>query len=309
MLSAILGAAVLNRPGVRPYLDLIRAPFLVFTLIVVSLPVSVAIEAGVFDPTSTTLAFGSVLFGHIAVNTLNIASDYRTGIDAETDETPYSGGNDVITDDRLSYSHALFVGSFAIVVSAALAVPLILEFGRLVLLFYLAGIVLVVGYTDVFARTGLGELACGLGLTFLPTIAVGYIQVGRVLNPLFALSVPMFLLGFNLLLINEFPDVAVDARNGRVNIPIVVGRRRAGYLYVTIVGVLLLSLVIPVLRGELPATVLIALLPVGLLPPVFKTLIVDRDSSVGETELKRHTLWVQSTIAALSGGMLLATVL
>lgn len=309
MLSAILGVAVLDRPGVRPYLDLIRAPFLVFTLIVVSLPVSVAIEAGVFDPTSTALAFGSVLFGHIAVNTLNIASDYRTGIDAETDETPYSGGNDVITDDRLSYSHALFVGSLAIVISAALAAPLILEFGRLVLLFYLAGIVLVVGYTDVFARTGLGELACGLGLTLLPTIAVGYIQAGRVLDPLFALSVPMFLLGFNLLLINEFPDVAVDARNGRVNIPIVVGRRRAGYLYVMIVGVLILSLVIPVLRGELPVTVLIALLPIGLLVPVFKTLIVDRDSSVGETELRNHTLWVQSTIAALSGGMLLAVVL
>lgn len=309
MLSAILGVAVLDRPGVRPYLDLIRAPFLVFTLIVVSLPVSVAIEAGVFDPTSTALAFGSVLFGHIAVNTLNIASDYRTGIDAETDETPYSGGNDVITDDRLSYSHALFVGSLAIVISAALAAPLILEFGRLVLLFYLAGIVLVVGYTDVFARTGLGELACGLGLTLLPTIAVGYIQAGRVLDPLFVLSVPMFLLGFNLLLINEFPDVAVDARNGRVNIPIVVGRRRAGYLYVMIVGVLILSLVIPVLRGELPVTVLIALLPIGLLVPVFKTLIVDRDSSVGETELRNHTLWVQSTIAALSGGMLLAVVL
>ncbi len=309
MLSALLGAAVLDRPGVRPYLDLIRAPFLLFTLIVVSLPVSVAIEAGVFDPTNTALAFGSVLFGHIAVNTLNIASDYRTGIDAETDQTAYSGGNDVITDDRLSYSHALVVGSSAIVVSAALAVPLILEFGRLVLLFYLAGIVLVVGYTDVFARTGLGEFACGLGLTFLPTVAVGYIQAGRVLDPVVALSVPMFLLGFNLLLINEFPDVPVDARNGRVNIPIVVGRRRAGYLYVTIVGVLILSLVIPVLRGELPVTVLIALLPVGLLVPVFEALIIDRDSSVGETELERHTLWVQTTIAALSGGMLLAAVL
>ena len=309
MLSIALNAAVLDRAAVRPYLDLIRAPFLIFTLVVVSLPVAVAIEAGVFDPTNTGLAFGSVLFAHIAVNTLNIASDYRTGIDEDTDETPYSGGNDVITSDTLSYRHAVAVGTVAIGVSAALAAPLMLEFGWPVVLFYAIGITLVVGYTDLFARIGLGETACGLGLTLLPTIAVGYIQAGRLLDPLGALAVPTFLVGFNLLLLNEFPDVEADAKNGRVNVPVVVGRRRAGYLYVTLVGALVVSLVVPVLRGALPATVLIALLPIGLLVPVFETLVSAEDPTLGEDELGRHTLWVQTTIGGLSVGMLLATLL
>jgi 1,4-dihydroxy-2-naphthoate octaprenyltransferase len=309
MLSALLNTASISRGAIQPYLALIRAQFLSFTMVVVSLPAAVAVEAGTFSPTNTVFAFGSVLFAHIAVNTLNIASDYRTGIDAETDETPYSGGNDVITSNTLSYRRALLVGTLSISLSASFVVPLVLAFGAPVVLFYGIGITLVVGYTDVFARIGLGEAACGLGLTLLPTIAVGYIQAGRVLDPLPFLGVPMFLVGFNLLLLNEFPDVEVDSRNGRVNIPIVLGRQRAGELYFALVGVLIGSLVYPVWTDNLPVTVLLALVPVALLAPAFNSIVVQREPELTEDELGRHILWTQTTIAALAAGMLLAALL
>jgi 1,4-dihydroxy-2-naphthoate octaprenyltransferase len=294
---------------VKPYLTLIRAPFLVFTLIVISLPASVAFDAGTLDLPNTLLAFGSVLWAHIAVNILNIASDYRTGIDEQTQETAYSGGSDVLTEGPLSYRRAVVAGTVSIVLSALLVVPLLFEFGAIILLFYGIGITLVVGYTDVFARIGLGESACGLGLTLLPTIAVGYIQAGSLPDSLLAFALPMFLVGFNLLLLNEFPDVEADRANGRVNIPIVFGRQAAGYLYFALVGVLVASVLYSIGTGVLPVTVAVAILPVALLWPVFQSVILQDDPGVTEDELGNHILWTQTTIAAFSTGMLLAALL
>jgi len=309
MLAVLSSAADIRQSAVAPYLALVRAPFLVFTLIVVSLPAAVAVEADIFDPLNTLLAFGSVLSAHVAVNILNIASDYRTGIDEQTEETAYSGGSDVLTDGPLSYRRAVVAGTASIVLSALLVVPLLLEFGAVVLLFFGVGITLVVGYTDVFARTGLGEAACGFGLTLLPTIAVGYIQAGTLPDSLLAFSLPMFIVGFNLLLLNEFPDVEVDRANGRVNIPIVFGRQAAGYLYFALVGILVVSLLSSITAGVLPVTVAVAVVPVALLVPVFRSVVPGDDPTVTEDELGNHILWTQSTIAAFSAGMLIAAVL
>lgn len=294
------------RSRVQPYAALIRAPFLVFTIVVISLPAAVAVTEGIFNPVYTLYAFGSVLFGHIAVNILNVASDYRTGIDDATDTTAYSGGSDVLTTGMLTYRRALVVGALSIVLSAGFVVPLVIAFGVPVIGLYAIGIVLVVGYTDVFARSGLGELACGVGLTALPTIAVGYIQAGTIPTAVWALSVPMFIVGFNLLLLNEIPDITPDRANGRVNIPIVFGRRVAGYLYVLLVGVLVVSLLVSVTAGLLPWTILLGIVPVALLRPIGHTVWEEETLTIGESELSNHILWTQTTIVALTVGMLLS---
>jgi 1,4-dihydroxy-2-naphthoate octaprenyltransferase len=301
--------ATVSRAALDPYLALIRAPFLVFTLAVISVPVAVAVDAGIFNLTNTLLAFGSVLSAHIAVNILNIASDYRTGIDEQTEETAYSGGSDVLTSGGLSYRRALVAGSLSILVSALLVVPLVLRFGAIVLLFYGIGTTLVVGYTDLFARIGLGETACGLGLTLLPTVAIGYIQAGTVPDQLWATLVPMFIVGFNLLLLNEFPDIEADRTNGRTNIPIVFGRQLAGYLYFALVGVLVVSILYPIATGVLPVTAALALLPVTLLAPVFDEVVLQQPATVTEDTLGNHILWTQTTIVALGVGILVPALL
>ena len=296
------------RAAIDPYLALIRAPFLLFSALVISLPAAVAVEAGAFDPANTAFAFGSVLCAHVAVNVFNVASDYRTGIDEQTEETAYSGGSDVLTGGALSYRRAVTLGVVSVVASALFVTPLLFAHGRVVLLFYAVGLVLVVGYTDLFARIGLGETACGLGLTLLPTVAVGYIQTGAIPDAIPAFAVPMFLVGFTLLLLNEFPDIEADRRNGRVNIPVVFGRRAAGYLYVLLVGALVASVLYPVATGALPPTVALGVVPVVLLGPVFRRLLFG-DSEPTEAELGAHVLWAQATIAALAAGMLFASVL
>jgi 1,4-dihydroxy-2-naphthoate octaprenyltransferase len=39
---------------------------------------------------------------HVAVNALNEASDYKTGIDFNTERTPFSGGSGTLPAEQLS---------------------------------------------------------------------------------------------------------------------------------------------------------------------------------------------------------------
>ncbi|ERH11209.1 MAG: hypothetical protein J07HX64_02992 [halophilic archaeon J07HX64] len=113
----------------------------------------------------------------------------------------------------------------------------------------------------------------------------------------------MFILGFNLLLLNEFPDIEPDQGNGRVNIPIVFGRQAAGYLYFALVGLLVVGLLYPIVTGLLPVTAALAILPVALLAPVFEEVILQSDPTVTEGALGNHVLWTQTTIVALGAGI------
>jgi 1,4-dihydroxy-2-naphthoate octaprenyltransferase len=140
-------------------------------------------------------------------------------------------------------------------------------------------------------------------LTLLPTVAIAYIQAGTLPDPLWATLVPMFILGFNLLLLNEFPDIEPDQGNGRVNIPIVFGRQAAGYLYFALVGLLVVGLLYPIVTGLLPVTAALAILPVALLAPVFEEVILQSDPTVTEGALGNHVLWTQTTIVALGAGI------
>jgi 1,4-dihydroxy-2-naphthoate octaprenyltransferase len=289
--------------GVKPYLEIIRYEFLVFTFVVVSVPAALSLVAGEFDPVNTATATLLVLFAHIGVSALNVASDYRRGVDEDTDPTPFSGGVTTLTSGRASYATARNIG----VAAVAVAVALTLWFARLydaveVAVLVVPGLLTAVAYTDVFTRTGLGELSCGIGLGAIPTLVVFYAQSGALNSEALLLSVPMFLVCFDLLLLNEFPDIEADTKNGRTNIPIVLGRQYAGYLYLVVAVATALSLVALVVVYDLPALILLGLVPTALLTGIFRTFLAG-EPRITETDLLYHTLWAILTPVLVSAGL------
>ena len=292
-----------SRPGLGVYLEIIRAEFLVFSVLVATVPVAVAAVDGVFEPVSALLATVTLLLAHVAVNAFNVASDYRRGIDAETDKTPYSVGSEVLISGRASYATARNVGILSFLLASVIAGWFVFVHGPVILAIFVAGAVLVVGYTDLFARVGLGEVACGLGLTALPTLGIGYVQAGAFTETMLAASVPMFFVGFNLLLLNEYPDVPVDQTNGRVNLPILLGRETAGYVYVAGVLATAGSIVGGVALGVIPLSALLGVVPLVVLRRPLTTLLRGDSTAVGEAELGPHLLWTQATTVALAAGI------
>lgn len=286
----------------RAYFEIIRAEFLVFTIVVASVPVSVALVTGEFSPVNAAIGTLLVLMAHIGVNSINVASDYRRGIDEDTEETPFSGGVDTLTSGRASYATARNIGLISVATAVALMLYFFLQYDPVLLAaLFVPGLVLVVGYTDVFARTGLGETACGVGLGALPTLVVFYVQSGSLVQEIVLVSIPMFLVCFNLLLLNEFPDIEADVKNGRMNIPIAVGRTAAGYLYTLVVSATALSLVALVAVYDLPVTILLGLLPIALVAGLLREFL-SGDPDVTEQDLLFHTLWTLATPAFISVG-------
>jgi 1,4-dihydroxy-2-naphthoate octaprenyltransferase len=81
------------------------------------------------------------------------------------------------------------------------------------------------------------------------------------------LSVPPGILTALLLLLNEFPDVEADRQGGRRHLVIVLGRRRAALVYTVALAVNYFILLLGVVSGAFPTTVLLTLLT---LPLAFK---------------------------------------
>lgn len=288
----------------RTYLEIARAEFLVFSLVVASVPVSLSLATGGFDLTNTALASLLLVSAHVAVNSINVASDYRRGIDEDTEATRFSGGVDTLTSGRAEYTTARKMGFVFSVVSVGIMIWFVRLYGFFPIgTVFVAGLALVVGYTDVFSRIGLGETSCGLGLGALPTVGVFYVQSGDVTPKAMLVSVPMFLVCFNLLLLNEFPDVEADAANGRVNIPIAFGTGVAGYVYLAVAVATVASVVGLYALGFSP-TVLLAVLPSILLYRPLSEL-TDPEADITERSLLYHTLWTVSTPASVSLGVLL----
>ena len=216
----------------KNYAKVIRAKFLVLSVLITFTATSLAIFEGVFNPFHSLLCFLILILFHISVNSLNVARDYKSGIDAETEKTPFSGGSEVLSSETLGYKSAILVA----LLSLGLSLPVFAFFSSkfdpwIVSTLFLSAITLVLGYTDIFAKNLLGEISAGIGLGTLPVLSIFFFQEGSFSISSILVSASMFIPTFNLLVLNEFPDIDVDRRHGRKNIPIVLGKKNAVRIY------------------------------------------------------------------------------
>ncbi|HXZ94949.1 MAG TPA: prenyltransferase [Dehalococcoidia bacterium] len=215
----------------RIWLTEIRARFLIGSVALAFFGTSIAWRDGFFSLRYAVLGFIGLVLWHISIQVLNDYFDYKSGVDLKTQRTPFSGGSGVLP------AHLLEPGSvlkFALL-SFALAVPIwtyfIIVKGLLLLPLVSVGAVCVLLYTPVLTRWRLSEVSSGLGLGILPILMFYFIQSGGYTTEALVASIPCGILVFNLHLLNEFPDVEADKVGHRKTIPIVLGRVKAGWIY------------------------------------------------------------------------------
>jgi 1,4-dihydroxy-2-naphthoate octaprenyltransferase len=106
----------------------------------------------------------------------------------------------------------------------------------------------------------LGEFFAGLNLGVLAVLGTYFVQSGYYSWGALLGSLPSGILTYNLLLINEFPDVVPDRKGGRKNIVIFLGKRRASVLYLITSGLVYLCIVLGVVWRCMPPGTLLGLL-------------------------------------------------
>jgi len=293
----------------KTYAALARAPFLLLPVTLVVCGAGAAAYQGSAHWGPTLLALVGLVSVHIAVNSLNEWSDMRRGIDLKTVRTPFSGGSGTLPAGKAPVDAALRLGLFFATVGLAIGIWFYSQIGASFLPFLLFGAVFVLGYTDALTRIGVGEVAAGLGLGGMAVSGVAIVQEGMLGGVVLAASVPAFLMTFNLLLLNEFPDEAADREGGRKNLVLMLGRRPAALTYALAALLVPAWIVGSVVAGTFPWWALFAAIPSVLLAKPLKWALGDTSADVPIPALGANVIWNLATNTVLGAALLVAAFL
>ena len=293
--------------GLAPVLGVARARFLLLPVTLVAAGSAAAAYEGAFSWPRTLLALVGLLLLHAAVNAFNEASDMTTGIDLRTTRTPFSGGSGTLPSGLLSVRATLVFAYGCAIVGGLIGGWFALRLDPTFAILMAAGAAAVLFYSELFARTGVGEVFAGLGLGALPIWGAAWVQ-GPIPGPaaLWA-GVPGFFMTFDLLLLNEFPDEAADRAGGRRNIVLMLGRERAALVYAAAAILTPLSIVLAVVLGALPPHALAAMLPSLLLVKPLSWAFGSAQSPVPIPAMGANVVWNLATNSVLAAALAAAT--
>lgn len=256
----------------------IRANFLVLAVLLVAVGLTSVYKYHTgelnFNWLHASLIALGVVLAHISVNLFNEYSDYKTGIDFNTQRTPFSGGSGILSGGKTTPAQVLAAAVISLLGAAAIGIYFTLVAHWSILLIVLLGAFTIVFYTNLLTRYMLGELFSGLTLgtlvvlgTYIAMTATPRMQIAELLPmQVILISIPPGILTSLLLLLNEFPDVEADRKGGRKHIVVLLGLKKAAWVYAAgIFSTFLVLLLIPLLGFSGPWFFIAMLtLPLGL---------------------------------------------
>ena len=241
-----------------------RPQFLLLSVVLAFLGTTIAWYDGDFHLGYALLAFFGLLLCHISVNVLNDYFDYKSGIDLEAKRTPFSGGSGILPAALLKPRQVLWFGLVSLLLAVPIGVYFVLARGWALLPLLLVAAVCTLLYTPLLTRLGWPEWAPGAGMGALPVLGAYFVQTADYTLPAVIACIPSGILVHNLLLLNEFPDVEADRKEGRKTLPIALGKSKAWLVYSALTLAVYLWIIGWVAAGKMPVFSLIALLTLPL---------------------------------------------
>ncbi|MGJ8685861.1 MAG: prenyltransferase [Spongiibacteraceae bacterium] len=240
-----------------------RPPFLILTPICILLAYALAYASGasVLLRDLVLVCIGAVS-AHIAVNTLNEYQDFRSGLDLATEKTPFSGGSGALVTAPTALNAVLNAAIGSLLITVAVGLYLVVTHGLMLLPIGIAGVLIVVTYTEIINRRPLLCLIAP-GVAFGPLMVVGsyYVFAASFDTSVLLVSLLPFFLVNNLLLLNQFPDVAADREVGRRHFAIAFGLENSALVYGLFAALACATIVYGVVSSVLPTLSYFALLP------------------------------------------------
>lgn len=239
-----------------------RPQFLLLSVVLVLLGTAMSFHDGHFHWLRFILTTVGLVLAHASVNILNDYFDYRSGIDIATTRTPFSGGSGILPAGLLEPKGVYAFGLGCLLAALLIGIYLTAVSGWQVLPLVIGGGVVIYFYTSYLTKWMAGEIWAGLGLGTLPVLGTYFVQTGSYSSEALVASLAPGFLTANLLLLNEFPDVAADREAGRYHIVIAMGKTRAGWVYAGLMAMTYLSIIVGVACAVMPPLTLMALLTI-----------------------------------------------
>ena len=286
-----------------------RLPFLVLTPACIALGLAcVQWTHGHVKLLDAVLVLLGAVAAHVSVNAFNEYQDFRSGLDALTHRTPFSGGSGVLPAHPELAGVTLAMAVACLCISVGVGLYFVALRGPALLPIGVAGVALVLAYTQWITRHPLLCLmAPGLGFGPLMILGTHVALTGEYSATAVAASLLPFFLVNNLLLLNQFPDAQADQRVGRRHILVTSGPIVAARWYAAMAGLAFVSLPLGVLAGLLPPGALLGLLTLAVaLPTVREVLANARNVERLLPAMGRNVLICILTPVLVAAGMLMS---
>ena len=247
---------------IKSILGIIRAPFLILAPACVAVGIVTAYwqTKEINWMYSLLIVIGSVS-AHISVNVFNEYFDFKSGLDAKTQRTPFSGGSGTLQARPEFLNITLAIACFSLIITAATGLFFISVRGWQLLPIGITGLFILVVYTPLLTRNPISCLiAPGLGFGVLMVMGTHFALTGTYTWTSFVASlIPTFLVS-NLLLLNQFPDIEADRSIGRKHFPIVIGTKASSWLFGLLLLLTYITVIIGIILRLLPNFCVLALL-------------------------------------------------
>lgn len=217
-----------------------------------------------FDYVLAALILVAALCAHISVNMFNEYLDFRSGLDAMTVRTAFSGGSGALVESPDAANQVLAVACLNLLMTLLAGLYFIFRVDAGILPVGLFGVIIIMTYTQWINRSPLLCLIAP-GLAFGPLMSFGtfYVMTGDYSVTVLLISMPVFYMVNNLLLLNQLPDIDADKCAGRRHLMIRYGIETGMNIHIVFVILAALSLVTALLDA-LPVYAIIGLLPICL---------------------------------------------
>lgn len=253
-----------------------RVPFLILTPACVLLGIATAARSGAhINPLHVILVLVGAICTHISVNAFNEYDDFKSGLDARTQRTPFSGGSGTLPANPGVSRTALATALISLGIVVLTGIYFTWLRGLALLPIGLLGIFVILAYTPWLTRNPvLCLVAPGLGFGPLMVMGTHFALTGQYSWTSFVASLVPFFLVSNLLLLNQFPDVEADKIVGRKHFPILIGRRLSSFIFGTFLVLTYVAIVVGVAISILPVGSLLGLGTLILAIPLLKGSII-----------------------------------
>jgi 1,4-dihydroxy-2-naphthoate octaprenyltransferase len=206
-----------------------------------------------FSYWAAALALLGALAGHVSVIVFNEVLDFKSGLDAMTVKTPFSGGSGTLPAHPELLTRTWIMAITSLLVCVTVGLYFVRLQGLALLPLGVLGVSLVLAYTRAITRYPLFCLvAPGLGFGLVMVLGTQIALTGQASSAALAAALIPFFLVNNLLLLNQFPDAAADRQVGRRHLLVTAGPRVAARWYALQAGLTYVCLAAAVLTQTLP---------------------------------------------------------
>jgi len=177
-----------------------------------------------------------VTLNHIALNMTDDYFDYRASVDQKNKKVinPYAGGSGTLTSGEIKPSDMRFVFTSLYLLTIIIGLYLCVARTWWVLAFGLFGMASSYFYTAPPVRygyRGVGEISQLVNFSFTIGLGAYVVQTLSLSWEAFWVLSPLGLMMFAMIVINEIPDRKDDAAVGKNNLVVLLGEKKAVWLY------------------------------------------------------------------------------